>query len=179
MAEVLNDKQVRVLQWIADGCADGIMHGESHKLSAAALKSRGARPHVGTRTPLACRNHRARALLARKSIRPEACTPANATSRARGRIVSRTRVSQRELAAQDRGARRRRDRRGRGPDPAGRDGWRRCRVSTARLRRSTSRQGSRRQASNGRASRWHLHDLLVEGRPVTSSVPTTCECPHG
>src|SRR5215211_3409958 len=41
MAEVLNDKQVRVLRWVADGCPDGVMHGDSHKLSAAALRSRG------------------------------------------------------------------------------------------------------------------------------------------
>lgn len=40
-AEVgLNDVQVRVLRWIAEGCPDGVMEGTAHKISAAALRSR-------------------------------------------------------------------------------------------------------------------------------------------
>src|SRR5690349_14430572 len=40
MNELLNGRQVAVLQWIAAGCPDGVMTGESHKVSAAALRSR-------------------------------------------------------------------------------------------------------------------------------------------
>ncbi|MDY0340543.1 MAG: hypothetical protein RBS17_04960 [Coriobacteriia bacterium] len=36
----LNARQVEVLQWIADGCPEGVMKDETYKLSAAALKSR-------------------------------------------------------------------------------------------------------------------------------------------
>ena len=36
----MNDKQLAVLRWIADGCPDGVMQGDSCKISAAALKSR-------------------------------------------------------------------------------------------------------------------------------------------
>ena len=41
MNEVLDNKQVAVLRWVAAGCPDGVMQGESHKVSAAALRSRG------------------------------------------------------------------------------------------------------------------------------------------
>lgn len=37
----LSDRQVNVLQWIADGCPDREWPDESHKLSARALESRG------------------------------------------------------------------------------------------------------------------------------------------
>jgi hypothetical protein len=37
---LLNDAQLRTLQWIADGCPDGVMVGETHKISARALQSR-------------------------------------------------------------------------------------------------------------------------------------------
>lgn len=37
----LNDFQLRVLHWIADGCPPGVMQGHSHKSSAVALQSRG------------------------------------------------------------------------------------------------------------------------------------------
>jgi hypothetical protein len=37
----LNDKQVEVLRWIAAGCPDGVMADDSHRISAAALRTRG------------------------------------------------------------------------------------------------------------------------------------------
>ena len=37
----LDDTQVVVLRWIAAGCPDGVMPGHAHKVSAAALRSRG------------------------------------------------------------------------------------------------------------------------------------------
>src|SRR5271163_4395901 len=37
----LSDRQVNVLQWIADDCPDREWPDESHKLSARALESRG------------------------------------------------------------------------------------------------------------------------------------------
>jgi hypothetical protein len=37
----LNEKQRSVLRWIADGCSDGVMEGYLHRVSAAALRSRG------------------------------------------------------------------------------------------------------------------------------------------
>jgi hypothetical protein len=40
MACVLNVQQVAVLRWINDGCPEGVMEGEAHKVSAAALRSR-------------------------------------------------------------------------------------------------------------------------------------------
>ena len=40
MTPRLNDKQLTVLQWIADGCPPEIMTGTTHKISAAALRSR-------------------------------------------------------------------------------------------------------------------------------------------
>jgi hypothetical protein len=36
----LNERQLQVLQWIADGCPDGVMTGHSHKISAVALQNR-------------------------------------------------------------------------------------------------------------------------------------------
>jgi len=36
----LNPRQVEVLRWVAGGCPEGVMVGETHKVSAAALKSR-------------------------------------------------------------------------------------------------------------------------------------------
>ncbi len=36
----LTAAQVRILQWIADGSPDGVMEGTSHRISAAALRSR-------------------------------------------------------------------------------------------------------------------------------------------
>ena len=36
----LNLRQVEVLQWIADGCPDGVMKGHSHKTTAVALRNR-------------------------------------------------------------------------------------------------------------------------------------------
>lgn len=38
---VINDRQRAVLDWIADGCPDGVYKGEGHKVSAAALRARG------------------------------------------------------------------------------------------------------------------------------------------
>jgi hypothetical protein len=37
----LNERQVAVLSWIAEGCPDGIMEGDSYKVSAVALQDRG------------------------------------------------------------------------------------------------------------------------------------------
>src|SRR5438309_340785 len=37
----LNDAQWEVLRWIADGCPQGRFDGYAHRLSAAALRSRG------------------------------------------------------------------------------------------------------------------------------------------
>ncbi|HEX3803252.1 MAG TPA: hypothetical protein VHV75_10460 [Solirubrobacteraceae bacterium] len=37
----LNDKQVAVLRWIAEGCPEGVMTDDSHRISAAALRTRG------------------------------------------------------------------------------------------------------------------------------------------
>lgn len=36
----VNERQLEILRWIADGCPDGVMLGETYKHSAAALKSR-------------------------------------------------------------------------------------------------------------------------------------------
>jgi hypothetical protein len=41
MDVVINDRQRAVLDWIADGCPDGVFEGEGHKVSAAALRGRG------------------------------------------------------------------------------------------------------------------------------------------
>lgn len=38
---MINDRQRAVLDWIADGCPDGVYEGEGHKVSAAALRARG------------------------------------------------------------------------------------------------------------------------------------------
>lgn len=43
----LNDKQITVLRWVADGCPDGVMDGYAHRVSAAALRSRGLVRVVG------------------------------------------------------------------------------------------------------------------------------------
>jgi hypothetical protein len=37
----LNEKQLEVLRWIADGSLQGVMDGDSHRISAAALRNRG------------------------------------------------------------------------------------------------------------------------------------------
>ncbi len=37
----LNDRQVAVLRWIASGCPEGVMTDDTHRISAAALRSRG------------------------------------------------------------------------------------------------------------------------------------------
>jgi hypothetical protein len=40
--KTLNETQVAVLRWIADGCPAGVMNGDvSHRISAAALRNRG------------------------------------------------------------------------------------------------------------------------------------------
>src|SRR4051794_24835095 len=39
--KTLNQKQLDVLQWIADGCPDGVMEGLHHRISAASLRTRG------------------------------------------------------------------------------------------------------------------------------------------
>jgi hypothetical protein len=39
--KTLTEKQVGVLGWIGDGCRDGVMTDEFHRISAAALRSRG------------------------------------------------------------------------------------------------------------------------------------------
>ncbi len=37
----MNEAQVAVLRWVAHGCPDGVMDGSAHRISAAALRSRG------------------------------------------------------------------------------------------------------------------------------------------
>ncbi len=39
--KTLNEQQVRLLRWIAEGCPAGVAEGDSHRISAAALHSRG------------------------------------------------------------------------------------------------------------------------------------------
>ncbi len=39
--KTLTERQVGILRWIADGCRDGVMDGDSHRISAAALRGRG------------------------------------------------------------------------------------------------------------------------------------------
>jgi hypothetical protein len=39
--KTLTAAQLELLRWIADGCPDGVMEGTSHRISAAALRSRG------------------------------------------------------------------------------------------------------------------------------------------
>jgi hypothetical protein len=41
MSNSLNQPQLAVLGWVADGCPDGVMDGSAHRISAAALRSRG------------------------------------------------------------------------------------------------------------------------------------------
>jgi hypothetical protein len=43
----LNDRQVAVLRWIAAGCPDGVMTDDTHRISAAALRSRGLASTTG------------------------------------------------------------------------------------------------------------------------------------
>jgi hypothetical protein len=38
--KTLTENQVSILRWIADGCPEGVMDGDSHRISAAALRSR-------------------------------------------------------------------------------------------------------------------------------------------
>jgi excisionase family DNA binding protein len=40
LTDPLNDTQVAVLKWIADGCPEGVMHGFSYKTTAKALQDR-------------------------------------------------------------------------------------------------------------------------------------------
>ncbi len=40
LTDPLNDTQVAVLKWIADGCSEGVMHGFSYKTTAKALQDR-------------------------------------------------------------------------------------------------------------------------------------------
>jgi hypothetical protein len=39
--KTLTEQQVSLLRWIANGCPDGVMQGESHRISTAALRNRG------------------------------------------------------------------------------------------------------------------------------------------
>jgi hypothetical protein len=39
--KTLNEKQLAVLRWIAEGCVGGVMDGNSHRISVAALRKRG------------------------------------------------------------------------------------------------------------------------------------------
>ncbi|MGZ4358012.1 MAG: hypothetical protein ACXVRU_14510 [Gaiellaceae bacterium] len=39
--KTLTEKQVLLLRWIADGCPEGVMEDEFHRISAAALRNRG------------------------------------------------------------------------------------------------------------------------------------------
>jgi hypothetical protein len=39
--KTLTEQQVSILRWISEGCPDGVMEGESHRVSAAALRRRG------------------------------------------------------------------------------------------------------------------------------------------
>jgi hypothetical protein len=39
--KTLTEKQVALLRWIGDGCPSGVMADEFHRISAAALRSRG------------------------------------------------------------------------------------------------------------------------------------------
>jgi hypothetical protein len=39
--KTLTEQQVGILRWISEGCRDGVMEGDSHRVSAAALRRRG------------------------------------------------------------------------------------------------------------------------------------------
>ena len=39
--KTLNERQVNVLRWIADGCRDDVLDGDTYRISAAALRNRG------------------------------------------------------------------------------------------------------------------------------------------
>jgi len=39
--KTLTEAQIALLRWIGDGCPDGVMEGDSHHISAAALRTRG------------------------------------------------------------------------------------------------------------------------------------------
>jgi hypothetical protein len=39
--KTLTEQQVAVLRWIGEGCPRGVMEGDSHRISAAALRKRG------------------------------------------------------------------------------------------------------------------------------------------
>ena len=42
MAErTVNARQLEVLRWISEGCPDDVMTGDTHKVTARALESRG------------------------------------------------------------------------------------------------------------------------------------------
>ena len=39
--KTLSEAQVALLRWIGDGCPAGVVEGDSHRISAAALRNRG------------------------------------------------------------------------------------------------------------------------------------------
>jgi hypothetical protein len=39
--KTLTEQQISILRWISEGCPDGVMEGDSHRVSAAALRRRG------------------------------------------------------------------------------------------------------------------------------------------
>lgn len=39
--KTLTEQQIGILRWISEGCPDGVMEGDSHRVSAAALRRRG------------------------------------------------------------------------------------------------------------------------------------------
>jgi hypothetical protein len=39
--KTLTEQQVSILRWIGDGCPARVMEGDSHRISAAALRNRG------------------------------------------------------------------------------------------------------------------------------------------
>jgi hypothetical protein len=44
---ILNEAQIAVLRWIADGCPDGVMEGFEHRISAAVPRTRDLVPVSG------------------------------------------------------------------------------------------------------------------------------------
>jgi hypothetical protein len=45
--KTLTEAQARILRWIAEGCPDGVIVGQAHRISAAALRNRGLVKIVG------------------------------------------------------------------------------------------------------------------------------------
>ena len=39
--KTLTEQQVTILRWVSEGCPDGVMEGDSYRVSAAALRRRG------------------------------------------------------------------------------------------------------------------------------------------